>query len=209
VVAAVAFAVWVLLFSTWLGLRQVEVEGVHRVSRADVSAAARVAPGTPLARIDLGAVEARVEAIPAVASAAIHRGWPHTIVITVTERQPVAAVHERGTWWLMDKTGTLFGSTSGRDTEEPIVEIDAGPGPETLKQVASVLGLMPADLAVQTKRVTASSVDSITLHLKDGGEVRWGSSTHSVEKATVLRALMQHKAAFYDVSVPSQPATKG
>jgi cell division protein FtsQ len=197
------------MFSSVLGLQRIEVNGAHRVSVATVESAADVATGTPLARIDLGAVERRIEQIPAVASATVHRGWPHSLVISVTERTPLAAVHEHGRWWLMDRTGALFGSSASPNPGEPIVEIDGGPGPQTLREAAGVLGLLPADVSALTKRVSASSVDSITLHLTDGAQVRWGSAADGAQKAAVLRALLRHKAAFYDVSIPSQPAIKG
>ncbi|MEJ7629696.1 MAG: FtsQ-type POTRA domain-containing protein [Nocardioidaceae bacterium] len=206
---AVALAGWVVLFSSWLAMRSVEVNGAHEVARSDVTTAARITPGTPLARVDLDAVEARVEAIPEIAAATVRRGWPHTIVITVAERQPVATVHRDGSWRLMDKAGVVYDTTAGRDPAEPVVEIDAGPAAEILPQVAQVLGVLPRDLAAQTRRVTASSVDSITLHLRDGTEITWGSAAESAQKATVLRALMRRSAAAYDVSVPSQPAARG
>jgi cell division protein FtsQ len=206
----VAFTGWVVLFSTWLGLRQVDVQGVHRVSAAEVQRVVAVAQGTPLARVDLNAVEARVESIPAVATASVHRGWPHSLVVDVTERQPVAVVHRQGSWWLMDRTGALFGASTSRDPAEPIAQVDGGAGSRTLREVAGVLGELPADLATATKRVSASSPDSITVQLADGSQVRWGNASESGVKAAVLRALREHhKAAFYDVSVPSQPATRG
>ena len=62
---------------------------------------------------------------------------------------------------------------------------------------------------MKTLQVTASTEDSITLHLTGDAEVRWGSAAQSVEKAAVLRALLHHKASYYDVSVPSEPATRG
>lgn len=209
VVGVVVLLAWVVLFSTWLGMRHLEVAGLHRVTTAEVAAAVAVAPDTPLARVDLDAVQARIEAIPAVASATVHRGWPHTMEVTIREREPVAVVRARGSWWLMDETGVLFGAVGSPDPGQPIVQIDARGTLETRQQVASVLGMLPPDLAAATKRVSAVSEDSITLHLTDGSQVRWGSSTGSIEKAAVLRALLPRQARYYDVSVPSQPALRG
>lgn len=213
-VATVCVLAWVVLVSSWLGMRHLDVHGLHRagsadITAADVIAAAHVAAGTPLARIDLGTVEARIEAIPAVAAATVHRSWPQALVVTVTERQPVAAVSSRGRWWLMDETGVLFGSSSSPAPGRPVVDLGAGAGTETRRQVAAVLGALPPDLVAATTRVTAASQDSIALHLRDGAEVRWGSAADSATKASVLRALLPQKAPFYDVSVPAQPATKG
>ena len=67
---------------------------------------------------------------------------------------------------------------------------------------------MPGGLASQTRRITATTMDSIELHLKRGEVVRWGSAADSDRKVEVLTALMVNgKAAQYDVSVPSQPTT--
>lgn len=211
VAGLVGFAAWVVLVSSWLGLRSVEVNGVHGVTVSQVTGAVAVAPGTPLARVDLAAVQSRVEAIPAVASATVHRGWPHTLVVTVTERTPVATLHADGRWWQMDRTGTLFGASSSPAPGQPIVEVDGSAGLTARQGVASVLGALPADLAAKTARVSAGSADSITLRLVGGAQVRWGSADESGEKAVVLRALLRHSASatFYDVSVPSQPATRG
>ncbi len=203
------FGVWVVLFSTWLGMRHLQVVGLHRVTPAEVAAAADVAPGTPLARVDLEAVRARIETIPAVESAMVNRGWPHSLDVTVRERQPVAAVHARGRWWSMDRTGVLFGASASPDPAVAIVEIDAGGTVGTRRQAAAVLGALPADLRGLTKRVSAASEDSITLHLTDGAQVRWGNASASAQKATVLRALLARRARYYDVSVPSQPAVTG
>jgi cell division septal protein FtsQ len=206
--ATVALAGWVVFISSWLGLRTVEVKGAGALPPGQVVAAADVAVGTPLARINLDAVKARVESIPAVASATVTRAWPHSLVVNVTERHQVAAIHRDGGWWKMDRTGMLFTKTRSPDPSEPIVALSGRPSAQLLPQVASVLGVLPADLLTSTRRVTASSVDSITLRLKDGSEVLWGSASDSREKAAVLHALLKRKAAVYDVSIPSRPATR-
>jgi cell division protein FtsQ len=199
-----------VLMSSWLGLRQLDVQGLHRLGTAEVTRAAAVAPGTPLARIDLGAVERRVEAIPAVAAATAHRSWPGGLVISVTERQPVAAVPLRGHWWLMDQTGFLFGAAASRAPGLPVADLGSGTAANegTRRQVGAVLAALPPDLTTATARVTASSQDSIALHLRSGAEVRWGSAAESGVKANVLRALLHQRATFYDVSVPAQPALR-
>lgn len=205
---AVVFGAWVVLFSSWLGLRTVDVLGAPEITATQVSDAAHVAPGTPLARVNLDAVEARVEAIPAVASATVHRSWPHTIVVTVTARLPVAAIERDGQWWVMDKTGVLFRKTSGPDPVEPVVAVSGPPSTQTLTEIATVLGALPDSLLSTTRQVSAASPDSITLELKNGDVVMWGSAADSSQKVKVLDALMKHKATRYDVSIPSQPALK-
>lgn len=206
--AAVVLVGWVVLFSSLLGVDDLQVKGVTTTPADEVSRAAYVAPGTPLARVDLAALEERVEAIPTVAAATVTRSWPHTVVVSVTDRRPVAAVFRDDSWQLMDETGVIYLATRERDSALPIVELDGSPPPQTLAQVAAALSALPDDVLATTRRVRAASMDSITLLLKDGRQVVWGSAALSHQKATVLAALLDTEARMIDVSVPSHPATR-
>lgn len=208
-VAALAVLLWILLFSSLLGVRTLEVEGTGAAtSQLQVRRAAQVTLGIPLARVDLAGIRARVEAVPTVASATVSREWPHTLVIRVTERRPVAAVFRDGSWRLMDETGLLYLRVPGRDPALPVVELDGSPGPGTLPQVAVALRALPPDILAALRRVRAASMDSITLLLEHGREVRWGSAAQSRQKAAVLKVLLRTTARTIDVSVPSAPATR-
>ena len=53
------------------------------------------------------------------------------------------------------------------------------------------------------------TIDQITLVLRDGREVLWGSADESALKAQVIdRLLVSQKAGVYDVSVPGSPTTR-
>src|SRR5262245_22051974 len=100
VLGLLGFGFWVLFLSTWLAVEGVEVDGTVTVATEDVVAASGIDKGTHLVRVDLGEVTDRVEQLPAVAEASVHRSWPHTVTITVTEREPVAAINRQGSWWV-------------------------------------------------------------------------------------------------------------
>jgi cell division protein FtsQ len=53
------------------------------------------------------------------------------------------------------------------------------------------------------------TVDQISLVLRDGRTVVWGSADESGLKAKVLAVLLRQRAQTYDVSVPGQPTTAG
>ena len=89
VIAAGALAAWLLLWSSVFGVRSVQVSGTGRLSRGEVLAAAAIVSGTPLARVDTGAIEARLRALPVVAAATVTRNWPSGVAITV----PVSYTH--------------------------------------------------------------------------------------------------------------------
>jgi cell division protein FtsQ len=208
VVGALAFFGWVVFFSPWLAAEDVTVEGARTVSAHDVEQAAAVPVGTPLARVDLGKIRSAVAKLPAVSSVVVHRSWPHTISIAITERQPVASVYRAGDWWEVDESGVLFRESGSRPPALPVVAVKRSAVDDLLPEAAGVAAALSPDLAAETRRVTASSIDSVTVHLKDGSVVMWGSSAESDRKVEVLKALMVHsKAATFNVSVPGQPTT--
>ena len=93
IVAFVAVGtVYLTVESPLLDVDHVRVTGVQHLDSATVASAAGVQIGAPLLRVDTGAVAARVERLPWVASATVSRALPGTLRITVTERVPVAWV---------------------------------------------------------------------------------------------------------------------
>jgi cell division protein FtsQ len=209
VVALVGFGSWVVLFSSWLAADKVAVSGTTTtLSTTDVESAAQVPLGTPLIRVDLTRIRTAVAALPAVKTVAVRRVWPHTVAITVTERLPVACRYHDGSWQVLDLQGVAFRASGTRPPGLPVLAVDASSPDHLLAQTAEVAAALPADLASQTRRISAPTMDSIELHLKSGDDVRWGSSADSDRKVEVLTALMVNgKASHYDVSVPSQPTT--
>ncbi|MBA3232507.1 MAG: FtsQ-type POTRA domain-containing protein [Propionibacteriales bacterium] len=205
----VGFGVWVLFFSTWLAVDQVKVAGASTVGDEAVVAAAGIEDGTPLVGVDIDEVRDAVEKIPAVAKASVHRSWPHTLTIHVTERKPVATIHRGGTWWRFDSEGVLYVKTPQRDPSLPIVAFQGDPHRIALHEVADVITALPADVRADVRRIMADSMDSIQLVLDNGRTVTWGSAAESDRKVQVLALLLSHPAATYDVSVPEQPTTSG
>lgn len=207
VLGTAAFAGWVVLGSSWLAAEQVSVKGEHALSERQILAAADVDVGTPMLRLDLDAVVQRVAALLPVAHVSVHRAWPHTITITITERQPVATIYRANSWWMVDKEGVVFRRSPGRVAGLPVVSVGNSVDPAALHEAVSVIAALPTNLLARVQRLTAPSMDSITLALKDGREVRWGSAAESDQKVQVLSVLLNQPARVYDVSVPAQPTT--
>jgi cell division protein FtsQ len=209
VLAVASLVGYAFYFSSWLAARDVAVSGETSLTAKQVIAAAQVDLGTPLARLDLSAIETRVAALPAVADVSVHRSWPHTVSIEVTERTPLAAVMRDGAWWVMDDEGVVFRRTPERDASLPVVQAGAGAGDDALAEAAKVVAALPASVLADVKRLTAHTRDSIELRLKDHSLVRWGSADDTARKAQVLGVLLENvKASVYDVSVPEQPTTR-
>lgn len=106
---------WLVFFSSVLDVRTVSVQGLKadKLTVDQVREAIGPVQHGPLARVDLDAVRRRVQAIPRVAKVEVWRGWPHTLRVKVTERQPVAAVRGAdGQFTQVDAGGVSFATES-------------------------------------------------------------------------------------------------
>jgi cell division protein FtsQ len=206
--ALVAGGLWLVFASSTLAVEQVQVQGERTLSEDEVRAAAAVPVGEPLARVDLTAITARVQALAVVRSATVTRHWPDGVTIAIVERTPVAVVDVSGRVRGMDAEGVLFRDYPHPPPGLPMVQTSTGTGPDALREAAEVVTALPDDLAVRVDHVDVATVDQISLVLRDGRTVEWGSAEESELKAEVLVPLLQHKAERYDVSVPGQPTTE-
>jgi cell division protein FtsQ len=208
VLGLVATGVWVLFFSTAMTVRDVSVKGNSTMSSVRVEKVAKVPLGRQLARVDLGAIRARVETLSAVRSVSVSRSWPHTVTISITERTPVAVVDRGAGLQAVDVDGVLFGSYARQPAGLPLVQTAPDVKSEALAEAARVVTSLRSDIADKVERVDVETVDRIRLHLADGRTVMWGSAEDSAQKAAVLAVLLRQEAREFDVSVPGRPTTR-
>jgi cell division protein FtsQ len=206
--ALVGTAVWLVYFSTFLDTRDVVVSGTRDVTHEQVVTAAAVPLGVPLARQDLDAVARRTTALPQVAAATVTREWPHTVHVTVTEREPLLGVAQPGGFLVVDKTGVVF--TTKPVLPPGVVQVAADPtNRPLLVELGSVVGALPADVRTQVTSIEAATPDSIHLKTTSGITIVWGDSTQSALKAQVAVALLDSGAkTSIDVSAPHAPAVR-
>lgn len=200
---------WLVFFSPVLAVDAVDVEGNRTLGEADVREAAAVPSGEPLARLDLDAIRARVQALAVVRSAEVTRVWPDRVLVTVEERVAVAVVDIGGRLRGMDADGVIFRDFAHAPAGLPRVQTSAETGGEALREAAEVVAALPADLAGRVDHLTVESVDRIELVLRDGRTVMWGSAEESEQKAAVLARLLALPGRHFDVSVPANPTTSG
>lgn len=200
--------VWLVWFSSYLAVRSVEVSGADRIGSAAVLAAAEVPEGEPLARLDLATVRSRVQALADVRGAEVTRTWPDTVTISVEERTPVAVVEIGGRLRGLDVEGVVFRDYKTAPDDLPRVETPPDTDRDALLEAASVVSALPDDLTRRVDHVEVLTVDQISLELRDGRTVLWGSAEESDAKSEVLVALLEQPGSTYDVSVPGQPTIR-
>jgi cell division protein FtsQ len=81
--------------ATWPGFfpRSISVTGNSAVPRAQILSAAQIAPRANVWLQSMRAASSRIESIPYVKTARIHRSLPARVRIDVTERRPYAQLH--------------------------------------------------------------------------------------------------------------------
>lgn len=206
--ALAAGAGWLVYFSSAFAVAGVEVEGVDVLDPAQVRRVAEVPVGEPLARVSVESIEARVEALAPVKTVDVTRSWPDQVRIAVVEREAVAVVERDGVLRGVDEDGVLFRSFPSQPGALPVVRVSAATPTEALAEAAGVIAALPADLAARVDHLAVETVDSITLELRNGRTVFWGSAQESAMKAGVLAVLLEHNASTYDVSVPGRPTIR-
>jgi cell division protein FtsQ len=208
VAALIAAAVWALYGSRLLVVRSIQVTGTHLVPKSEVLAAAGIPEGLPLMRVNTGAAASRVDRITQVQSAQVTRNWPDGVVITVRERTPALAVPVAGGFDLVDPSGVVVRQVTKQPGRLPRF-VPAGPltGNPGVRAAASVLRELPRTLAGRVTSVTVPTPDAVTLHLRGGVTVDWGSPGLAAQKARVLAILMRTHARSYDVSAPGSATT--
>jgi cell division protein FtsQ len=208
-VLVAAITVWIVAFSPVLGVMSVTVRGTHYLSAEQVKAAAAIANGTPLVRLDAAAVTRRVAALPEVATATVRSDYPSSVTITVTERTPVGFVLSGRAHVLVDKTGDQFRSVPTRPPGLPLFAVPHGvKAKATGRAVATVAAALTPTLLAKVASIQAFDPTAITLLLSDQRVVRWGSAERSTDKARVLLFLLTRPASQIDLTNPDQVVTR-
>lgn len=210
VLAVVSGVIWLVAFSPYLVVRQVEVEGVTGAERDAVVAVAQVPLGTPLARVDTGAITDRVRGRVTVADARTSRSWPATITVTVRPRTAALVLkNSQGQLEVVDATGVAFGEVAEAPAGIPVVTASSeqGQSKDALKAALSLIRTLPADLSAQVSTITVGSANLVTFRLGEV-DVTWGGADRPERKIAVLRALLATTPAAVDVSAPDTPVTR-
>lgn len=202
--------VWLAFWSPVLSVRSIQVTGVTGADKTAVNGLVNVAKGTPLARMDLDAVEQRVRSRRAIAEVSVERGWPSTLRVQVVPRQAALVLkNPEGQLEVVDATGVSYGTVTAAPTGVPIVTAASTEGTttEALEAALSVIRTLPADLAQRVTAIQVSTANLVSFSL-NGVKVVWGGADAADRKLEILHALLPTKPEVIDVSAPETPVTR-
>jgi len=203
----IGWLVWLIGFSSVLGVRQIDVDGVALVSADDVIRAAGLATGQPMIRVSPATLaDSITETLPEVLSVTVDRQWPGTVALHVTERIAVFQVAVGDQFGMVSADGTVF-HFGDMKPHLLVARVMVG-DPALLSEVAAVVVSLPAELTPHVLHVSAATRDSVTVQLDESRLVVWGSASQGALKAEVLLALLSVPGSVYDVSAPTSPAVR-
>ena len=209
--AVVAGAAWALLGSSFLVVRSVRTIG-SALPRAQILHAAGIRLGTPLIRVNTGAIARRVEQLTLVQAARVTRSWPDTIVIWTKQRTATFAVPEHRGYLLMDSYGVILGRAAIAPAglvvlQWPTVRPGHAPPNPAVLAAGTVVRTLPRWLRNQVSAVRAAGKSDVILILRGGASVVWGAPRRTAAKAAEVAILLRTKARSYDVSDPQVAVT--
>ena len=198
----------IAVYSPLLALTKIEVSGASSLNPATIHDAVEGQLGTPLALLDSDRLTEELAEFTLIQSYVTEIVPPHTLIIRITERMPVATIATASGFTVVDPAGVVIDKTELRPPGVPTIELaGADTDSEVFDAVVEVLLALPTSLLAQVDRVTAETKDDITLVFAGVGQrVVWGSVERSELKARVLATMMAGQSANaqieYDVSAP-------
>ena len=195
---------WSLYQSKWFIAQEVTITGNSRLSIQQISAAAAVPIGNSLMSINPEVISEQIEALPEIKIAIVQRGWPHTILISVTERTPIAVAATASGYNLIDSDGMNAGVVAA--PPEGLLVISAQPDSAAMTSAIQALASIPAEWAITG--LSAATQDSVVANLGNGVIVTLGSGERAAEKVEVAQALIEKGYTVINVSAPDAPTVK-
>lgn len=101
----------------WLEIREVEVEGVHHVTKSEILDRLVLKPGVGLHQVSTTFLAERVRTHAWIKEATVERRTLHLLHVTVVERTPAAIIRTGGDHWLSDEDGYLLAKLGKQDDQ--------------------------------------------------------------------------------------------
>lgn len=196
-----------LLFGPAFALREVEVQGTHRLTPAQVRAAAGLTGGGSVFALDAATIARRLGGTAWVKDASVEPRLPDGVVVRVDEWQPVAvfkAGPQAPAWYLSGEAVVLGKASSAGGLLD--LEWPAGPQPKTGQRVMEVALLaalvnieraLPGLLGQDVQSFSLDGCANLTLNARKGWKAYFGRVLTPEE----LTSLKDKLAALKSISV--------
>jgi cell division protein FtsQ len=180
-----------------LGLDQVTIAGIARLTEAEVLETAGISPKVSLALLDPADMRDRLERVPLVKSASVRKLYPNDLVVTLVERDAHALWQKNGEVFVIAQDGTVIDHLQdGRFARLPLVV-----GETANLRTADYLALLDAAGPLRG-RITAGTLVSgrrWTLKIDNGVDVRLPEAGAAAAMARLAKLDREQKILDKDV----------
>jgi cell division protein FtsQ len=219
VVLSIAVIGYEALHSSLFAARHVTISGNLETTDQQVLDASGLLKHPALLNIDVAGDEAAIERLPWIATAVVHRDWPDSVLITVTERNPVARFAAgAGRYGVVDETGRLLEISASPPKGLVLIRVapTAGaiaPG-ETLPRTDSLLALVASSVPVSilgSIRIVEGTSTGVVVVLNSGAKADLGQASELRPKMTALATMLATPSvtlgthSVIDLRVPDAP----
>lgn len=201
-------------------VNNVQVNGSAHLTSQEITGIAAVSDDSTLLRLDSKGIKERLEDNAWVQNAAIHRVFPDTIVIDITEREPgaVVKINDRSNW-VISTDGAWLSAATTDDWENAMKIIDVSPSmpapisgamcaDDGINNALDILNSISDDLRSRIVSISAESSIKTSLNLVDGVTVAFGDSSDIEVKEAVINSLLNEyegRISYINVRVPTRP----
>ncbi|HEY8740752.1 MAG TPA: FtsQ-type POTRA domain-containing protein [Candidatus Dormibacteraeota bacterium] len=224
-----------LLASPAFAARQVDVSGVHHLSRADVLGRTGLGAGGSVFLVSPAGAESALRSNPYVRTVTVRASLPDRVDVSIDEWEPLALVHRDGRDYLLSPEGTVLGPGSGVSvgpaTGRPHVELSwAATGAmrsgehaisgRLLQDLKNIQEVFPGAYGLTVKAISLAPDQQLTVETREGprilfGQMVTGEQVDSLDaKLASLKALsgkvdLAHsKLDYVNLMNQNQPVTR-
>ncbi len=200
--------------------KSIDVTGNVHVPAAEVLRLAAIRHGENVWLLNKGAAEHRIESIPWVRVAQIHRSLPARVRIVIAERRPAACLISSGAEYLVDEGAHVIESSCPAGDLVRVAFPPVGAQRPGAVLDARLLARMLADAAIlRSAQLDATVVGlgrfgGLDVRLRDGVRVRFGDDADLARKAGLVRPIESayegrlDEIAAIDVRAPRTPVVQ-
>ncbi|OAI39204.1 hypothetical protein AYO38_01685 [bacterium SCGC AG-212-C10] len=197
-VAALALWVWT---SPFFQVQEITVAGNERVSSEAVIERAGLV-GESLFSADLASAQKQIYGLPLVASVRIEREWPHTVKVTIQERQAWGTWQQSGVDYTIDRDGVVLG-TLAPPPDAPVIK-SSEPGSrqqgdrvdyQAIDAAAAIYEKLPEVLGTTVAEVSYVAGKGLVVTTDNGQTALFGDSSSISYKLAVWSAIAKEASA--------------
>lgn len=196
----VVFFFYALFNSSFFQLKYIVVQGNRHLKERDVIKLAGISPGTNIFQADLRQGRENLLTHPLIKKATLYRRLPATVVIDITEREPVAVISDRDRLLLVDEEGYCLEEIKEGCLREKLPfltgkGIRSGRPGEKIVDSPGQLGLnymvaLAPDLREKVAEAHVASSQNVIFYMADHYQVRFGGIEKLEEKVKLLENIL-------------------